>query len=238
LRYGFRSVRQRPGSDDARRDSTRRRSAHSETVSSGSPCSRSVSRTAPTAASGTGFTARPSADRHAGPAQLWAIELAEARLERRPVDQSRQPRQRVAQVDLLIEARASEVIGGFGSSLVGCIAIAGFQHLVATIRRSAIFGNAQKSLTSNNLLIFQARLSKSRTCACEQLCERPVPSPIHIVCRVCCRRMPRLLPTDRRRGGAREPPRLIEHCYRDRKMLPLHWMGEVDRRAAQELAVS
>jgi hypothetical protein len=35
-RYGVRSVRQRPGSDEARCESTRYRSAHSETVSSGS----------------------------------------------------------------------------------------------------------------------------------------------------------------------------------------------------------
>jgi hypothetical protein len=42
--------------------------------------------------------------------------------------------------------------------LIGCIAIAGFQHLVATIRQSTILGNARKSLNSNSLLIFQARL--------------------------------------------------------------------------------
>jgi hypothetical protein len=41
--------------------------------------------------------------------------------------------------------------------LVGCIGIAGFQHLVATIRQSTIFGAARKSLTFNNLLILQAR---------------------------------------------------------------------------------
>ena len=32
--------------------------------------------------------------------------------------------------------------------------------------------------------------------------------------------------------------RLIEHCYRQRKLLPLHWMGEAELRAAQELVTS
>jgi predicted dehydrogenase len=36
---------------------------------------------------------------------------------------------------------------------------------------------------------------------------------------------------------ALESLRLIEHCYRHRKLLELHWMGEAERRAAQELAV-
>ena len=32
--------------------------------------------------------------------------------------------------------------------------------------------------------------------------------------------------------------RLIEHCYRHRKLLPLHWMGEAELRAAHELVTS
>jgi hypothetical protein len=39
------------------------------------------------------------------------IELAEARLEHLPVDQAGELHQRVAQVDLLSEARAPEVLG-------------------------------------------------------------------------------------------------------------------------------
>jgi hypothetical protein len=52
-------------------------------------------------------------DRHTGSAELRMIELAEARLKPLPVDQAGQPHQRMAQVDLLPEARAPEVIGWF-----------------------------------------------------------------------------------------------------------------------------
>jgi hypothetical protein len=43
------------------------------------------------------------------------IELAEARLEHLPVDQAGELHQRMAQLDLLAEAGAPEVVGGFGS---------------------------------------------------------------------------------------------------------------------------
>lgn len=56
-------------------------------------------------------------DRHAGPAEVRVIELAEADLEALPVDQPGELHQRVAQVDLLSAARAPEVIGGFGVEL-------------------------------------------------------------------------------------------------------------------------
>jgi hypothetical protein len=56
-------------------------------------------------------------DRHAGPAELRVIKLAEAPLEPLPVDQAGELHQRVAQVDLLSEARAPEVIGGLGVEL-------------------------------------------------------------------------------------------------------------------------
>lgn len=35
-----------------------------------------------------------------------------------------------------------------------------------------------------------------------------------------------------------ERVRLIEHCYRHRKLLPLHWMSELEQRAAQAIAAS
>jgi hypothetical protein len=48
---------------------------------------------------------------------MRVIELAEARLEHLPIDQTSEPHQRVAQIDLLAEAGAPEVIGGFGVEL-------------------------------------------------------------------------------------------------------------------------
>jgi hypothetical protein len=97
-------------------------------------------------------------DRHAGPAQLRVIELAEAGLEHRPVDQSRQPHQRVAQVDLLTEARAPKVISWFGIELDRLHRNRRISTPGGQFPATAIFGNAQNSLTSNNLLIFQTRL--------------------------------------------------------------------------------
>ena len=68
-------------------------------------------------------------DRHAGPAEL-----------------------RVAQVDLLSEARAPEVVGRLGVELGGLHR----NRRISTIRQSTILGHARKSLTSNSLLIFRA----------------------------------------------------------------------------------
>jgi len=49
-------------------------------------------------------------DRHARPAHVRVIELAEPRLEHVAVDQAGRPHQRVAPIDLLAETGAKEVI--------------------------------------------------------------------------------------------------------------------------------
>jgi hypothetical protein len=58
-------------------------------------------------------------DRHARPADVRMIELAEARLEPVLVDQAGQLHQRVAQIDLLAEAGAKEVVGVLRIARVG-----------------------------------------------------------------------------------------------------------------------
>jgi hypothetical protein len=50
-------------------------------------------------------------DRDAGSTDMRVVELAEALFEHAPVEQAGQPRQRVADIDLLAEAGAKEVVG-------------------------------------------------------------------------------------------------------------------------------
>ena len=50
-------------------------------------------------------------DRDAGPAHVGVIELAEARLEHRPIQQAGEAHQRMAPIDLLVEAGAEQVVG-------------------------------------------------------------------------------------------------------------------------------